>query len=843
MEELPVQEVITSLSDALRSSGRALLSAPPGSGKTTVVPLQLLREPWLHGSILMLEPRRLAARAAASRMAWLSDEKVGQLVGYQVRLDRRVSKATRIEVVTEGILTRRLQQDPELQGVGLVIFDEFHERSLQADLALALCLDVAGSLREDLRLLVMSATLDTLSVSRLLGDAPVISATGKSYPVAVNYLERGPRERKISQEVVRVICQVLQKEEGDILVFLPGAGEIHATQAMLSERLDAEFLIYPLYGNLDSAAQDRAILPDPKGRRRVILATSIAETSLTIEGVKVVVDSGLARQPRFDPNTGLTRLVTLKVSAAAAKQRCGRAGRLGPGVCYRLWTQAVQSRLQPHMQPEILDADLSFLVLELALWGVGDAADLCWLDAPPAGAFAQARDLLQALGALNKEGQITAAGRRMAAVPAHPRLAHMLDKAGHSGQVGLAADLAAILSERDVLRKGPNTLNSVDIEDRLALLQRWRGRGRRELAEFGADVAACARVVSISRQLQKVVNVVAQAAGSPSRTLSPGVLLADAYPDRIARRRGSEQNSYLMSSGRAVGIPEGDSLSGEEYLVIPSLDAGRSEGRAFLAARVTPDQLRRFLGSQITFDSVITWESRSQSVVARKEERLGAIELSVAPLSDPDPAKMRKAMLDGIKSLGIEVLPWGRSVEEWRGRLLSLRHWQPDSFWPDLSDETLSAGLDAWLEPWLQGITRRDHLRKLGLKSILSNGLDWKQRQRMDQLAPTHVQVPSGANKRLGYQPGMSPVLQVRLQEMFGLMDTPRVCDGQVPVTLHLLSPAQRPIQITQDLRGFWERTYQEVRKELKGRYPKHYWPEDPLVAQATTRIRPGRGK
>ncbi len=838
MERLPVHEIAKSLGRTLERSGRAVLSAPPGSGKTTVLPLELIEEPWLTGGILMLEPRRLAARAAASRMAWLCGEAVGKRIGYQVRLERRTSRETRIEVVTEGILTRRLQRDPELKGVGLVIFDEFHERSLQADLALALCLDVADGLRDDLRLLVMSATLDTTAVAKMLGGAPVITTEGRSHPVTLHYLERDPRDRDVPRMVSAGVLRALARESGDILIFLPGVGEIHAVEHLLNQRLEPDILVCPLYGNLDSGAQDRAILPDPEGRRRVVLATSIAETSLTIEGVGCVVDSGLSRLPVFDPNTGLTRLKTVRVSTASAEQRSGRAGRLGPGACHRLWTRATQAGLRAHSPPEILDADLSSLALELALWGVSEAAQLRWLSPPPAGAFAQASGLLQSLGALDGSGLITSAGRRMAAIPVHPRLAHMMDGARVSGQLELAADLAALITERDILRKVQGETLPVDIEDRLVLMSRWRRDGDRGIKGGGASPSACARLDRISRQLRGSFDRVKGASGEG---MSIGALLAQAYPDRVAQRRGTDTRAYLMSSGRGVRLPPGDLLAGREYLVAASLDAGAKEGRVFLASSIDVEQIRRFLGSRIETAPVIAWESDSHSVVTREEERLGALVLASRPLTKPDPELVCRAMMDGIRALGLGVLPWGEEVEAWRARLLSVRHWQPGSDWPDLSNAGLLEDLDDWLSPWVEGMTRRDHLKRLKLMDILQNRLSWDQRKRLDQLAPTHIQVPSGSRKRLGYQPGSSPVLKVKLQEMFGLTDTPTVCSGQVPVTLHLLSPAQRPVQVTQDLRGFWEHTYHQVRKELKGRYPKHYWPEDPWAAEATSRLRPDR--
>jgi len=816
-----------------------VLSAPPGSGKTTVIPLKLLDEPWLQGKILMLEPRRLAARAAAARMAQLLGERPGETVGYRVRFDNCVSAKTRIEVLTEGILTRRLQRDPELSGVSLVIFDEFHERSLHADLGLALCSEVIGGLRDDLRLLVMSATLDTEAIASLLGGAPVVSGRGRSYPVEIKYLDRAP-ETPIPQTAVAAILRALKQQPGDILAFFPGTGEIRATERLLSERLDPEIEVCPLYGDLTKEAQERAIKPSPEGRRRVVLATSIAETSLTIEGISTVVDTGWSRLPRFDPNSGLTRLQTQRVSAASADQRAGRAGRLGPGVCYRLWTQADQRQLSPQTPPEILGADLAPLALELAHWGVSDPATLNWLDPPPRGAYAQATSLLRELGALDDKGRITAIGQQMAGLALHPRLAHMLNHAAASGQLSLAADLAALLSERDLLKRQRGDIPpSVDIEERLQVLAQWREDRRALGARPDIDQGACARVDQAARRWSRPrTGRIAERASQP---LSVGGLLGLAFPDRIARRRDGGSGGYRLAGGRGASLPDADRLSGEEFLVIPALDAGRSEGRVFLAAPISLDEIRATHGAAIVHRQKVVWQPKSESVVARDEACLGRIILSSRALSEVDPQLQRQAMLEGIRQMGLAALPWDRESEEWLARLRCLRRWQPTADWPDVSEQALLAGLDQWLGPWLDGVTRKDQLKRLNLKTILSSLLQWDQQQRMDELAPTHIQVPSGSRKRLDYSDPEAPVLPVKLQEMFGLADTPRVCGGAVAVKLHLLSPAQRPIQVTQDLRGFWERTYQEVKKELKGRYPKHYWPDDPWTAVATARVRPKR--
>jgi ATP-dependent helicase HrpB len=833
MQQLPINGVLPELCGALAASPSAVLSAPPGSGKTTVVPLELLHQPWLEGqSILLLEPRRLAARAAAMRMAELLGESVGECVGYRVRFDTKVSPRTRIEVVTEGILTRRLQQDPGLNGVGLVIFDEFHERSLQADLGLALCLDIQQGLREDLRLLVMSATLDTGVVSTLLGGAPVIIGEGQSYPIALHYLDAASRA-EIWDATARGVRKALAEQSGDVLVFLPGSREIRRVEELLQPELQqAGIDLCPLYGDLSREAQDWAIRPHPDGRRRMVLATAIAETSLTIEGVTTVVDAGWSRLPRFAPNSGLTRLETLRLSRAAAEQRAGRAGRLGPGVCYRLWTAAEQERLRPQTPPEILDADLASLVLELAQWGVTEPARLRWINPPPVGALAQARELLQALDALDERGCITPAGSCMVSQAVHPRLAHMLTIAAERGQGEVAADLAALLSERDLLPRVSGEYRSVDIEERLRLLQLWREQGRGAARSAGIDSAACGRVDRASRQLRPRQ----EGRGAP---LSIGILLASAYPDRIAKRRGADAQLYLLSSGRGARLPEGDPLGNSEYLVAAQLDAGQREGRIFLAAPLSLLELRAHQARHIAHRPVVRWDGRTQSVLAQDEERLGALLLSSRPLVDADPEQLADAMLEGVRQMGIECLPWNDAAREWQARLLSLRQWQPEGGWPDLSDEVLLQDLDAWLAPWLEGISRREHLQRLDLLAILRGQLDWRQQQALEELVPTHIQVPSGSRKRLQYGSGEPPVLAVRLQEMFGLAETPTVCQGRVAVMLHLLSPSQRPIQVTQDLRGFWDRTYAEVKRELKGRYPKHPWPDDPWVAPPTARAKP----
>jgi ATP-dependent helicase HrpB len=832
-EPLPIDGILPLLRQTLAVNHAVVLQAPPGAGKTTHVPLALLDEAWLAGrSILMLEPRRLAARAACARMAQLRGETAGETVGYRIRFDAKVSAKTRIEVLTEGILTRRLQTDPELKNVGLVIFDEFHERHLHADLALALCLDSQRTLREDLKILVMSATLDGESISKLLGDAPIVTSEGRRYPVDIRYLPRDP-SGPLPPLVCDAVLSAIEKDEGDVLVFLPGAWEIRRTQELLEAQVAARVDVFPLYGDLSWEIQDRAIRSSA-GRRKIVLATPIAETSLTIEGVRVVVDSGFARVPQFDPRSGLTRLVTVRISRASSEQRAGRAGRLAPGACYRLWSETTQRGLVPQSPPEIRAADLASLALELAAWGVREARALAWLDPPPEAAFSQARELLTELDALDGSGLITKTGRAMARLPLHPRLSHMLFAADHLGLEALACDVAALLSERDIL--AGESRRSTDFTQRLEALWAFRLHGRQGAQSHHADAGACARVNQAAQQFRRM-----QSLSEPVNTAdagSAGLLLALAYPDRVALARAPGETRYLLASGRGARLPDAEMRLRQPCIVAASLDAGETEGLIYSAAPLDVYVLRKHLATHLRTEDVVRWDGQQHAVVARREERFGALVLDSKPLTAADANQMRAAMLDGIRRLGIETLPWTREAREWQARILSLRHWLPDENWPDVSNVALRDTLDDWLGPYLDGITRRDHLTRLDLSAILKNLLAWEQGRRLEEEAPTHLEVPSGSRVRLEYIPGESPALKVKLQEMFGLADTPRVAGGKVPVTLHLLSPAQRPIQVTQDLRGFWERTYPEVKKELKGRYPRHPWPDDPWSATPTRRAR-----
>ncbi len=843
MTQLPIHEVLPELRAQLANHEAVVLSAPPGSGKTTVAPLALLGEPWLAGrTILILEPRRLAARLAAGFMAGQLDEEVGKTVGYRVRFETKVSPTTRVEVVTEGVLTRRMQDDPELAGVGLVIFDEFHERNLQGDLALALCLDVMGGLRDDLKLLIMSATLDTEGVSRLLGNAPVVLGTGRSYPVEVEYSKGGqllqPHPREIAKQMAAAIHRALTEQPGDILAFLPGGAEIRYTQALLSSALPpVEIAIHPLYGDMSLAAQTAAVQPDRQGRRRIILATPIAETSVTIEGIHTVVDSGWKRSPQFDPNSGLSRLTTQRISHASATQRAGRAGRLGPGHCYRLWSMGEDHGLKPFDPPEIMAADLSQLVLDLARWGVHDPGSLRWLDPPPAGHFSQAQSVLLPLGALDHQGRITPLGKKMAALSTHPRLGHMLLAAAEHDATDLASDLAALLSERDII-KGRD--RSADIEDRLHALNAFRTDGPVAARALEADTDGCRRVIQTSRQLREQLPKSARKKdGHTTAAASPGELLALAFPDRIGQRRGEGRGQYKLTSGRGAVLPAHDRLAGHEYLAVAELDAGKIEGRIFLAAPLSKEALVSLFPNRLQRQEKVFWDEQSGMVKAQRLLLLDELVLEAAPLAKPSAEAVQAALLSAIRSLGLTILPWNDKARELQARMESMRVWQPEAGWPDVSDACLLETLEQWLAPYLTGMRSVEQLKKLDLFAILAARLDWQQQSRLDREAPTHLTVPSGSRVKLRYTPGEPPVLTVRLQEMFGLADTPRVCNNMVEVLLHLLSPAQRPMQITQDLRGFWEGAYHEVKKELRGRYPKHHWPDDPWQAQPTSRIKP----
>jgi ATP-dependent helicase HrpB len=799
---LPVDRIVPRLEAALAESPCAVLVAEPGAGKTTRVPLKLLEAPWLKGrNIVMLEPRRLAARNAAHRMAETLGEEVGETVGYSVRLDRRVSARTRIEVVTEGILTRRLQSDPELRNTGLVIFDEFHERSLDADLGLALCLDIQRGLRDDLRILAMSATLEASRLAAHLGSAPVIEAAGRVFPVDTRYLDKAQRQT-LAADAARAVRRALAETDKSILVFLPGEAEIRRTaEALNMAALPPGTVVRPLYGAMSFAEQDQAIRPSPPGERKIVLATTIAETSLTIDGIGAVIDTGFKRVPHFDPASGMTALETIRVSLAAADQRRGRAGRLGPGVCYRLWPEAETRALKPHDAPEILHADLAPLVLELAAWGVSDAQALPWLDPPPAAPFAQARDLLIRLEALDAEGRITRMGKEMVRLPLHPRLAHMVTR----GRSGLAADLAALLSERDGLPREAG----VDVTARLAQL---RGPARERI-----------------RQAAKQIRQIA-AAGEGDSEARAGMLLAYAFPDRIAQRRGGDRR-YRLSGGGGAILPEHDPLVTEDFLAVATTDGGAGDQKIFLAAPLSLAEIEAGFAAAIETRADVSWDSRAQAVTATRSRRLGALVLEEKPLRDADPALAAAAMARGAREMGLDCLPWTDEIRAFRARAMFLRRLFSDDGWPDLSDAALLATLEDWLTPWLAGITRKAHLERLDLKAILRGMIPHELLSRLDRLAPSRIEVPSGADVRIDYGTEGDPVLRVRLQEMFGLARTPAIAEGRARLRIELLSPAGRPLAVTQSLETFWTNGYPSVRADMRGRYPKHAWPEDPLAA------------
>ena len=824
---LPVLDLLPELRAVLAVHPLVVLQAPPGAGKSTALPLELLAEPWLAGGkILMLQPRRLAARAVAARLAEGLGEPLGQTVGYRVRFESAVGPATRLEVLTEGILTRRLQHDPELRGVGLVIFDEFHERSLHADLALALCREVQEALRPDLRVLIMSATLDPALPERL-GGVPLLQSEGRSFPVELRYLPSDPTG-DLAPALAARVSVALAEGPGDVLAFLPGGAEIRRAAALLAAR-HPEVLILPLYGDLPAPEQRRALLPDPAGRRKVVLATSIAETSLTIEGVRVVVDGGLARVPRSDPASGLSRLVTERVTRDAATQRAGRAGRLGPGVAYRLWSERTQAALRERRPPEILEADLAPTLLEVAQWGA-DPLALPWLDPPPARALAEARDLLTRLEALDAGGRLTARGAAMLELPTHPRLAHLLSEAAARGEGALAADVAALLEERDPLGRAAGT----DLTDRVQALRAFRA-GRPGAGER----AAFERVERLSRQWRTRLKV--RPDDTPPDPYAVGALVALAYPERVAQRREGQRaegqaGRYRLAVGRGVRLPEGDALAGSPFLAVAQLDDAGADGRVDLAAPLDPAALR----PQAAWTDSLTWDERSGSLRALSELRFGELVLESRPLAEVAPGARARAVAGAVRRAGAHLLPFTPAARQWQARVLSLRAWRPDEDWPEVSDAALLEGLEDWLGAQLSGVRTRDDLTRLDLPPALAGLLPWPLPARLDELAPTHMSVPSGSRVRLDYQPdGAAPVLAVKLQELFGLADTPRVNGGRTPVLLHLLSPAGRPVQVTQDLRSFWDTGYFEARKDLRGRYPRHPWPDDPWTAEATRRAKP----
>ncbi len=825
LPRLPIHDVLPAVTGSLRNNRALVLAADPGSGKTTIVPLVLLSEPWLDGKkIVMLEPRRLAARMAAKRMSDLAASPPGGLVGHNIRFDRLLGPATRIEVVTEGIFIRMIQNDPELHDVGLVIFDEFHLRSIQSDLALALCLDVM-QLRDDLKIMVMSATMDSSRVADMLGSAPVVQGEGRCFPVHIHYQQRAGTDYPLTK-AVKAIRHALEHDQGDILVFLPGAGEIKAVQRQITE----DVLCLPLYGNLPQKQQD--LIFAATKRRRLILATPIAETSLTIEGVTVVIDSGLMKVPQFSAATGLTSLSTVNISKASAEQRSGRAGRLEPGIAYRLWLEAEHHSRPDFLAPEISSADLSPLLLELLLWGVRDPDELRWLDPPRRGSVTRARKLLTRLGAIDRRGTLTGIGRKMGALPLHPRLALMLLRGRELGHGVLACRLAALLQNRDLFR-GSRAQHSCDIEERLELLRLFDDNTPQRIRARGGDPALCRTVLQEAAHYQRILKISGK--GLESRQFSTcGTLLAVAYPDRIAMKK-ENSSQHLLASGRGVMLPHGDHLHRSEFLVAAHLDGGSRQGRIFLAASISREEISREHSHLLTEEERVQW--KNSRVEAISVCSLGSLDISTKRLTTADPQRITSCLLEGIQKHGPQCLNWQKKSRELQARIQTAHEVEPEK-WPDVSDSALFADL-SWLEPYLGDSSSLKQVKKIDLHSVLLSLLPWDRQQKLDQLLPSHYQAASGSRIRLQYQPGKAPVMAVRIQEMFGATETPKLYSGRLPILIHLLSPAQRPVQVTDDLASFWKSTYPEVKKELAGRYPKHYWPDNPLQATATARCKP----
>jgi ATP-dependent helicase HrpB len=812
-QKLPIDGVLGTLGQTLAASSRAVLSAEPGAGKTTRIPLAMVDQPWLAGKkIVMLEPRRLATRCAAEFMASQIRERTGQTVGYRIRGSSVTGPETHIEVVTEGILTRMLQHDPELPGVGLLIFDEFHERSINADLGLAFALDVQAHLRSDLRILVMSATLDVDAVARLLENAPVVKSEGRVYPVETIYARFTP-EKTIEQRTANAVLRALQAAEGDILVFLPGRKELDRVDRLLyDKKLPEDIVVHELFGDAAYERQAAALTPDPNGKRKIILSTSIAETSLTIDGVRVVVDSGLARTARFDPNRGMSGLTTIPVSKAVADQRRGRAGRQQPGTCYRLWMENEQERLPDYPQPEIKVTDLAQLALDLAQWGTPDGASLRFLDPPPPAHLSQARSLLQSLGALDGSGKLTAHGKAMAEIPVHPRLAHMLFECKKLGLGPLACDVAALLEER--ISGGKKS----DID----------------LADFLPPAAKTSeRMLAQSARLRRMMEISDR---GTQKNDDAGVALALAYPDRIARRR-KEGSRYVLASGQTALLPSASLLARSEFLAVGDVDGLGAEVKIFLAAALTRQRIESVFAGDILTEEKTEWNEEEHAVTSKRITHIGAVVLSEQSfLADGD--VVIRSMLEGIRSMGIECLPWDNDSLALQQRILWMRnHSSLLKELPDFSNEALMESLEEWLAPFLNDITRAAQLKNLLLPEIFRARFSPQLRQTFERLAPSHLDLPSGSHAALDYS-GENPVLAVRLQELFGQTETPKICGGTVSVLVHLLSPAHRPLAVTQDLRSFWTNTYPEIRTQLRARYPRHVWPEDPLNAKPTNKTK-----
>ncbi len=834
-DAFPIASLLPEIRRSLAEHPRLVLEAPPGAGKTTQVPLALLDADWLGGRrIVMLEPRRVAARAAAQFMAKQLGEAVGETVGYRIRFENRTSAKTRVEVVTEGILTRMLQDDPMLEAVGAVLFDECHERHLAGDLGLALALDVQAGLRDDLRIVAMSATLDGDRLAKVL-DAPRLSSAGRSFPVRIAHFA-ARRDEALEHQVKRAVEHALAGHPGDVLVFLPGQREIGKVQALLADvAATAAVDVLALHGELPVEQQSRVLQPAEDGRRRVVLATNVAESSVTLPGVRVVIDSGLAREPRYDPNSGFSRLDVVNIAQSSADQRAGRAGRVAEGWAYRLWPES--QRLEPQRRPEIAQVELAALALELAAWG-SDA--LCFIDPPPTGAMAAARDLLQRLGALDAARAITPLGRRMLTIGTHPRLAAMLLSTDDDIETALACDIAALLEARDPLRATPGTGRSDALAARWQALAAFRnGRAPAEASRSSLQ-AIDAAAAQWRRRLRSTAK---PPASVPAHAL--GDLLAHAFPDRIGHRHGGDVRRYPLANGRMAQLFDDSALIGEPWIVACDLRFEAKDAKVLRAAPVDELRLRRDFPTRFSDRDEVRWDEGRRALVAERVQRFDGIVLDARPAGRVDPAQAAQALTDAVRTLGLDALPWRESLAQWRARVRCLHAWMPELVLPDLSDDALLASLDAWLKPAFAGKTRLDALSEDDLGDALKSGIDWSLRQRIDTLAPTRIVVPSGMERRIEYaydtaiDAPQPPVLAVKLQELFGLADTPHVADGRVAVVLHLLSPGGKPLQITRDLRSFWERTYPEVKKEMKGRYPKHPWPDDPWSATATHRAKP----
>ncbi|MFG1731527.1 ATP-dependent helicase HrpB [Paenibacillus sp. 843] len=834
MTELPIHRILPQLKMALSTGTHAVLIAEPGAGKTTQVPLAFLNESWLEGKrIIMLEPRRIAARSAASYMASSLGEAVGETIGYRVRMDSKIGQNTRIEVVTEGILTRMLQDDPELTGIGMIIFDEFHERNLQADTGLAFAMESQSVLREDLRLLVMSATLEAEPVARLLGDAPVIVSEGRAFPVSTHYVRSFSLD-ELHKGAANAILRALSEQQGDILVFLPGAREIRKTaNELVRTGLSQDVVIRELYSALPAEKQDEAIRRDSNGRRKIVLSTSISESSITIEGIKTVVDSGYMRTEVFSPRTGLPQLITRRLSRASADQRRGRAGRVSAGVCYRLWSEEEHRHLPESTIPAIRESDLTPLALELAVWGTRDPEQLAWLDAPPRPALTQGQALLRQLSALDDSGSITQHGREMALLGLHPRLAHMLIRAQEIGEASLAIRIAVLLQERDIMSRG-EAIRDQDLRSRVERLLLFERQGQQSAEQDMTSEAVLQRMKQEIRKLHTQLNVAYTISGNLNFC---GLLLSFAYPERIAKNRGG--SGFLMRSGRGVKLVSVQPMSRAQYIVVAAVDDQGADGNIQLASEMDDLWLDKYYYDEMEQRKEVVWDSASGSIRARQKLMLGALVIKEQAYSNPTGEEIALALLQGIRQEGLGLLQWSKPALQLRERLAFMFRHDPEGNWPDVSDEGLLNQAEEWLLPYLEGLRNRNDIRRLAPGTLLEHMLSWEQKQQLQKEAPTHIRVPSGSLIPVNYSDPEQPFLAVRLQEMFGLQDTPRIAEGRVALTLHLLSPAQRPVQVTSDLSSFWRSGYFEVKKDLKGRYPKHYWPDDPMEATATHRTRP----